>query len=122
MVGFIGVASTMSANVLDRTKEFGILHAIGARPATVRRTVATEGVLLAVAGTLVAIPLALVLAAVLGAGLGDLFLSAPLPYRFSPTAMAAWLAVAVVGAVLATDAAATRAARTTVREALADTG
>ena len=47
MVGLIGLASTMSANILDRTREFGVMHAIGARPKTVRRIVVAEGVLLA---------------------------------------------------------------------------
>jgi putative ABC transport system permease protein len=44
VVGGIGLASTMSANVLDRTREFGVMHAIGARPRTVRRIVVAEGV------------------------------------------------------------------------------
>jgi putative ABC transport system permease protein len=65
-----------------------------------------------------AIP-ALVLTAVLGAGLGNLFFSAPLPYRVSIPAAGIWIALVILGAVLATEAAATRASRITVREALA---
>lgn len=87
VVGVIGLASTMSANVLDRTREFGVMHAIGARPQAVRRIV-VEGVFLAITSCLVAVIPALALTAVLGAA-------------------------------LATDAAATRASRITVREALA---
>jgi putative ABC transport system permease protein len=59
------------------------------------------------------------LTAVLGAGLGNLFFSAPLPYRISVPAMLIWTAVVVLGAVLATEAAATRASRIIIREALA---
>jgi putative ABC transport system permease protein len=118
VVGVIGLASTMSANVLDRTREFGVMHAIGARPKAVRRIVTAEGVFLAVASLLVAALPALGLTAVLGAGLGNLFFSAPLPYRVSLLAVGVWTAVIILGAVLATDAAATRAARLTVREAL----
>lgn len=55
VLGVIGLASTMSANVLDRTREFGIMHAIGARPRTVRRIVAAEGLLLAFAGCVAAV-------------------------------------------------------------------
>jgi putative ABC transport system permease protein len=119
VVGGIGLASTMSANILDRTREFGVMHAIGARPRAVRRIVTAEGVFLALTSCLVAVIPALGLTAVLGAGLGNLFFSAPLPYRVSMLAVGIWLALVVLGAVLATEAAATRASRLTVREALA---
>jgi len=119
VVGVIGLASTMSTNVLDRTREFGVMHAIGARPKVVRRIVTIEGVFLALASCLVAIVPALALTAVLGVGLGNLFFSAPLPYRVSVAGAVIWLAVVVLGAILATDSAASRAARLTVREALA---
>ncbi len=119
VVGVIGLVSTMSANVLDRTREFGVLHAIGALPRAVRRIVVTEGLFLAVTSCLVAILPALALTAVLGVGLGNLFFSAPLPFRVSLPAAAIWLALVLFGAVLATDTAASRASRLTVREALA---
>jgi len=119
VVGVIGLASTMSANVLDRTREFGVLHAIGARPRAVRRIVVAEGVFLAFTSCLVAVVPTLALTAVLGAGLGDLFFSAPLPYRISSLAAAIWTVIVILGAILATEAAAARASRLTVREALA---
>jgi hypothetical protein len=59
------------------------------------------------------------LAVGLGVGLGNLFFSAPLPFRVSLPAVGIWTALVVLGAVLATEAAATRAFRLTVREALA---
>ncbi|WP_020392387.1 FtsX-like permease family protein [Kribbella catacumbae] len=119
LLGIIGLASTTSANVLDRTREFGVLHAIGAKPRVVRRIVLTESIFLAVASCLLAVGPALALTAVLGNGLGNLFMSAPLPFRVSGSGLAIWSALAVLGAVLATEAAATRASRITVREALA---
>jgi putative ABC transport system permease protein len=119
VVGVIGLASTMSANILDRTREFGVMHAIGALPKTVRRIVTAEGVFLALASCLAAVIPTLGLTAVLGAGLGNLFMSAPLPYRISIPAIVIWTAIVILGAVLATEAAATRASRLTVREALA---
>lgn len=119
VIGTIGLASTMSTNILDRTREFGVLHAIGARPERVRRIVTAEGVFLAVASVLAAVLPTIALTAVLGAGLGDLFFSAPLPYRISFPAIGIWAAIAILGAVIATEAAATRASRLTVREALA---
>jgi len=118
VVGGIGLGSTMSANILDRTREFGVMHAIGARPKAVRRIVTAEGIFLALASCLVAIIPALGLTAALGTGLGNLFMNAPLPYRISPLAIGIWLVLVTLGAALATNAAATRASRITVREAL----
>jgi putative ABC transport system permease protein len=119
VVGGIGLASTMSANILDRTREFGVMHAIGARPKAVRRIVVAEGVFLALASCLVAVIPTLALTAIIGAGLGNLFMYAPLPFRISILAAGIWTALVILGAILATEAAATRASRLTVREALA---
>jgi putative ABC transport system permease protein len=118
LVGGIGLASTMSANILDRFREFGVMHAIGARPKAVRRIVVAEGLFLGLTSCLVAAVPALALTAVLGTGLGNLFGNAPLPYRISPLAIGTWLALVVLGSMLATEAAASRASRITVREAL----
>jgi putative ABC transport system permease protein len=118
-IGGIGLASTMSTNILDRTREFGVLHAIGAPPKKVRRIVTAEGVFIAIASLLIAVVPTLGLTAVLAAGLGNLFFSAPLPYLISVPGIVIWSVLAVLGAVLATEAAASRASRVTVREALA---
>jgi putative ABC transport system permease protein len=48
-VGLLGLASTMSINVLERTRELGVMQSLGATPATIRRMV----VLGAVVATLV---------------------------------------------------------------------
>jgi putative ABC transport system permease protein len=118
VVGIIGLASTMSANVLDRTREFGVMHAIGARPRAVRRIVVAEGIFLAITSCLIAVLPAVTLTSVLGVGLGNLFFSAPLPFRVSLLAVLIWFVLVLLGAVLATDTAASRASRLTVREAL----
>jgi putative ABC transport system permease protein len=119
VIGAIGLASTMSANILDRTREFGIMHAIGAQPRSVHRIVVAEGIFLAVTSCLVAAIPAVGLTALLGAGLGNLFLYAPLPFRISWLAVLIWLGLVIFGGILATEAAASRASRITVREALA---
>jgi putative ABC transport system permease protein len=114
----IGLTTTMSANILDRTREFGIMQAIGSRPGRVRRIVTAEGASIAIASLIIAAIPTLGLTALLGAGLGNLFMGAPLPFRVSIVAAIIWTAIAILGSVLATEAAATRASRLTVREAL----
>lgn len=118
VVGFVGLASTMSTNVMERTREFGVMRAIGARGATVRNIVVGEGVFIALASCVVAAVPALVLTAAMGAGFGRQFLNGTLPYQVSVLAVVVWLVAAIVGAVLATLAPASRASRLTVREAL----
>jgi putative ABC transport system permease protein len=119
VIGCIGLASTMGASVLERTREFGIMHAIGARPKAVRRIVIAEGIFIALASCLLAAIPALGLTLAMNALLGNLFFYAPLPFRISLLSAVVWALLIVLGAWLATDAAATRAARLTVREALA---
>jgi putative ABC transport system permease protein len=65
------------------------------------------------------IPVAIGVTAALDLMVGGMLGGDPLPLRFSPVAGAAWLAVVLAGAVLATLPPARRAARLTVREALA---
>ena len=60
VVGGIGLAGTMSLNVLERIREVGILRAIGAGHGAVLQVVIVEGVLIGllswVAGALLAYP------------------------------------------------------------------
>lgn len=116
VVGFAGLASTMSTNVLERTREFGVMSAIGATASTVRRLVVLEGIFIAVVSCVIAAVPALLLTALI---IGSLFLPVSLPFQISLPGVVIWVIVVVLGAALATLAPASRAARLTVREALA---
>ncbi len=113
LVGFAGLASTMSTKVLERTREFGVMRAIGARPSTVRRLVVLEGVFIAAVSCVIAAVPTLPLAAAMS---GNLPVSVPL--RISVSGVAIWVVLAMLGAAIATLAPAVRASRVTVREAL----
>jgi putative ABC transport system permease protein len=116
VVGFAGLASTMSANVLERTREFGVMSAIGAPASTVRRLVVLEGIFIAVLSCVIAAIPALLLTAVM---IGNLPLPVSLPFQISVPGVVIWVVVVVLGAALATLVPAYRASRLTVREALA---
>jgi len=118
VVGFVGLASTMSTNVIERTREFAVMRAIGARAATVRRIVVAEGVFIALVSCAVAVIPAILLTAAIGAGFGRQFLNGTLPFQVSIAAVVIWIVAVILGAVLATLAPASRASRLTVREAL----
>src|SRR5205085_5416116 len=59
VVGGLGLASTMSLAVLERTREIGVLRAIGAQHGTILRMIQIEGLVIAVLSWAVAIPLSL---------------------------------------------------------------
>jgi len=115
VVGFAGLASTMSTNVLERTREFGVMSAIGAPASTVRRLVVFEGVFIAVVSCMIAAIAAPLLTALM---LGYMPMPVNLPFQISVLGVVIWVAVVILGAVLATLAPAYQASRLTVREAL----
>ena len=116
VVGFAGLTSTMSTNVLERTREFGVMRAIGAPGSTVRRLVVLEGIFTAVVSWVIAAILAPLLTALM---IGNLSLPVGTPFQISGVGVVIWVVVVVVGAALATLAPASQASRLTVREALA---
>ncbi|HEX9871217.1 MAG TPA: FtsX-like permease family protein [Candidatus Tectomicrobia bacterium] len=116
VVGFAGLASTMSTNVLERTREFGVMSAIGAPASTVRRLVVLEGIFIAVVSCVIAAIPAPLLTALM---IGNLPMPVSLPFQMSGPAILIWVVVVVLGAALATLAPASQASRLTVREALA---
>jgi putative ABC transport system permease protein len=118
IVGVLGLASTMSIAVTERTREYGIMQAVGATPAIIRRLVMTESVLTGALGCALAIGLGIPLSTVVGDFLGRLSFGLPLPIQLSALGLAVWIVLAVVGAAAASLTAAQRAARLTVRETL----
>ena len=56
-MSMVGLANAITTNLLERTREIGILRCIGARARDIRRIFTTEGVALAVVGWLLGIPL-----------------------------------------------------------------
>jgi putative ABC transport system permease protein len=119
LVGGLGLAITMSLNVLERTREIGILRSLGAQSGTVRRMVIVEGLVIGLASWLAAVPLSIPLAVFLGNTLGLSLLARPLDYIFSAPAVLLWLGLVAVISVLASALPAQNAARVTIRDAIA---
>jgi len=118
-VGGLGLMGTMSINVLERTREIGVLRAIGAPNRGVSRVFIQEGITIGVISwffsILVSFPLSLALNTMVGTSvLGD-----TMPLNFSIEGVLAWLAIVIVLSALASFLPARSASRLTVREVLA---
>jgi putative ABC transport system permease protein len=77
-ISLIGLVNAITMNVIERTREIGVLRCIGARARDIRRVFRTEGLVLAVAGWAVGVPLGY-----LGARLLALFVSAVYKLQFA---------------------------------------
>lgn len=119
IVGALGLTSTLTLSVVQRTREIGVLGAIGAGPGTIAAHVWVEGLVIGLLSWLAANVLAAPVTWALETTCGRIFFKAPLDFSMSPAASALWLGVVVVLATLASVYPAVRAARLTVREALA---
>jgi putative ABC transport system permease protein len=119
LVGGLGLTTTLTLNVIERTREIGILSAIGATPRTIARGVVIEGVVMAILSWCVAVFLAIPITFALDAATGQMFVQSALDFFMSPAAVAGWLLLAVILAAISSFHPARRAARLTIREAIA---
>jgi putative ABC transport system permease protein len=118
VVGGLGLAITMSLNVMERTREIGILRSLGAQNGVVRRVVIIEGVVIGIISWVISIPCSIPLDIWLGNSLGISLLGRPLDYIFSVPAVLMWLGLMIAISVIASIFPAQSAARLTIRDAL----
>jgi putative ABC transport system permease protein len=118
LIGGLGLASMLTVNVLERTRELGVMRAIGATPLVILKIIVGEGVLTAAMSWFVALLLSLPLTRALDMLAAQMF-GAPLPFTISVMAAAMWLGLVLVIAATASAAPALRASRLVVRQALA---
>jgi putative ABC transport system permease protein len=119
IVGSIGLAGTMSLNVLERIREIGIIRAIGASDRAVMELVMTEGLLIGgmswVLGVLLSLPASSIMA---NAIIYSLF-GATADFTFTPIGIGLWLVIVIVLSVSASVGPAKNATNLTIREVLA---
>lgn len=118
VVGALGLMGTMGINVLERTREIGVMRAIGASSWVIAQVFVVEALCIGVLSWLLGVLLALPVAAVLSYQVGMLFLQSPLSFSFSFLGVAIWLVLSVLLSVLACLLPARNAARLSVREVL----
>jgi putative ABC transport system permease protein len=118
-VGAIGLMGTMSMNVMERTREIGVMRAIGAGNRQVMSIVLVEGVLIGLISwglsTLTAIPISKLLAD----SINQAIFGAPAELTFDLWTILLWLGVVLALSIFASLIPARSAARLTIREVLA---
>jgi len=118
VVGALGLTGTMGINVLERTREIGVMRAIGASSFAIGKVFVVEALCIGLLSWLVGTILALPIAALLSYQVGVLFLQNPLAFSFSFLGVGIWLGLSVMLSVLASLLPARNAARLSVREVL----
>jgi putative ABC transport system permease protein len=119
LVGGIGLMGTMSMNVLERTREIGVLRSIGASNGSILQLVVVEGMMIGilswVLGMLLSLPLSKFMCDVVGVA----FVTLPLTFVFSMNGVLPWLIIVLVLSAVASVLPAWNAVRLTVRDVLA---
>lgn len=118
VVGALGLAGTMGINVLERTREIGVLRAIGASSLGIGQVFVIEALGIGLLSWLAGMVLALPVAVLLSHQVGVLFLHSSLTFSFSFLGVAIWLVLSLLLSALASLLPAWNAARLSVRDVL----
>jgi putative ABC transport system permease protein len=118
IVGIIGLMSNMGTSVVERTREFGVMRAIGGKSYILQRNVIGEGVVIALMSWIISVLFSIPLSAFIGNLVGKMAFNLPLSLVLSPLAIIIWLLIVILGAIAASIYPARQAARMTVRETL----
>ena len=114
IVSLFGMVNTLVLSVFERTRELGMLRAVGMTRRQVRRMVRHESVITALIGAALGLPLGLFLAALATRGMSDLGVGLHVPL----VTLAVFAVVALLAGIAAAILPARRAARLNVLKAL----
>lgn len=117
-VGGLGLMGMMSINVMERTREIGVMRAIGAADLDIQWIVLAEGLAVGLASWIMAALLSVPITYLLDYGVGLSIFQAPLGVLFNWNGSLAWLIGILLVAALASAIPAWRASRLTVRDTL----
>ena len=118
-VGSIGLMGTMSINVLERTREIGVMRTIGAVDAVVMQSVIIEGLVIGLITWLLAIGISYPISSALLTIIGQTMAGSAFTLVFTPFGVYLWLGIVIVLSIIASIMPARDAARLTINEVLA---
>jgi putative ABC transport system permease protein len=118
-VGSIGLTGTMGMNVMERTREIGVMRAIGATDGQVIKTVIFEGLFIGVISWFLAVVVSFPITFLLSRIISLAIFNSPSQFVLNPLGFFIWLGVVLVLSAVASFLPARNAARLTIREVLA---
>jgi putative ABC transport system permease protein len=119
VVGGLGLASTMSLAVLERTREIGVMRAIGATHRSILTMVQIEGLVIALLSWLLALPLSVPMSVALARAFGRIMLKTPVNLLPEASGVLEWLIVVVIVSLVSCAWPAVRATQIATAAALA---
>ena len=119
VVGSMGLMGTMSMNVMERTREIGVMRSIGAVDSQIIKTVVIEGVLIGLMSWVLGVVLSIPITYLLSSIIGQAIFNSPLGFAFTGLGLVIWLVLVLVLSSLASILPAYNAVRLTIREVLA---
>jgi putative ABC transport system permease protein len=119
LVGAIALMGALSIGVIERTKEIGVLRAVGARSHTILGIFVMEGILQGLLSWLIAIPISFVASPLVAKSLGIAMFGATLDYQYNWGAVGLWFGIVVIISIFASILPARGATRISVRDSLA---
>ncbi|HDD24985.1 MAG TPA: ABC transporter permease, partial [Chloroflexi bacterium] len=119
IVGSVGLMSTMSINVVERSREIGVMRAVGATSVTIVGIFIAEGVLVGWLSWLIAVPLSYPGALLFNNLVSQTLFEIPLDFDYSGVAIILWWIIVTGLSAIASLWPALNATQVSVREALA---
>ncbi len=116
VIAVIGIANTLALSVVERTREVGLLRAVGMSRRQVRRMIRWESIITALFGALLGVGIGVVLGWATVASLADEGLGT---FALPGTQLAVWFALAAAAGVIAAVGPARKASRMKVLDAIA---
>lgn len=118
IVGGLGLATTISINTMERTREIGIMRATGASTYIINTIIITEGMIIGTISWLMSVILAWPLSRFVSYQFGMIFFEAPLEFEASVQGYFIWLVIVIVLSALASFYPSLKASHMTVRNTL----
>ena len=119
LVGSMGLAGSMSMNVLERTREIGIMRSIGAGNHSITSMVIVEGMIIGSMSWLFGVVISFPITYLLSGIISQTIFNSSIPVKFTFAGFGLWLMVVLVLSVVASLLPARNAASLTIREVLA---
>jgi putative ABC transport system permease protein len=119
LIGVLGLSSALSLNVLERTREIGVMRSVGAGSGMIAGIVIVEGLLIGIISWVLAVPISIPFSQVFNGLVGNALFFRPIAFEFTWDGPVLWAIIVAVLSVVASLLPARRASSMSIRDTLA---